>query len=91
MPLGGKSICTLAACAAASLLYVAAAAAQSPASWAQCASLDIRQADQAIAACSGIIAASGNDPGAAATAHGYRGAAQFRRHANPQDLSLIHI
>jgi tetratricopeptide (TPR) repeat protein len=76
---------TLAACAVAGLASIAPVAAQSPDTWALCASRDVRLADQAIAACSDIIASSDNDPAAAATAHGYRGIALQRRAGNLQD------
>lgn len=55
------------------------AAAQSPESWALCTSRDVRLRDQAVEACSAIIAASGPDSEAAATAHGYRATALLRR------------
>jgi tetratricopeptide (TPR) repeat protein len=84
-----RSIGTLAICVAASVSCIAAAAAQSsassPASMALCASFDVRVADQAIEACSAILAASDNDSAAAAMAYGYRGIAVARRGRNAQD------
>ena len=89
MRLRCRLIRTLAICVAACVSCIVAAAAQSsapsPASWTLCASFDVRLADQAIEACSAIIAASDNDSAAAATAYGYRGVAFGRRGRGPQD------
>jgi tetratricopeptide (TPR) repeat protein len=85
MPLRYRLIRTLAICAVACVSCIVAAAAQSPASMTLCSSRDLRLADQAIEACSAIIAASANDGDAAATAYGYRGIALRRRAANAQD------
>jgi tetratricopeptide (TPR) repeat protein len=54
-----------------------------------CASHDLRLADQAIEACSALIAASRDDSAAAATAYGYRGIALMRRASNAQDGEAI--
>jgi tetratricopeptide (TPR) repeat protein len=85
MPLVCRLIRTLATCAVACFSFIVAAAAQSPAPWSLCQSHDLRLADQAIAACSDIIASSRSDSDAAATAYGYRGIALQRRAGNQQD------
>jgi tetratricopeptide (TPR) repeat protein len=51
-----------------------------------CANRDIRQVDQAIEACTAIIAASDKNGEAAATAYGYRGIALRRRAGSPEDF-----
>jgi tetratricopeptide (TPR) repeat protein len=85
-----RLIRTLATCVAACVSCILAAAAQSPApspaSMTLCASRDIRQVDQAIEACTAIIAASEKGSEAAATAYGYRGIALRRRAGSPQDF-----
>src|SRR5882757_2478619 len=80
------AIGTLAICVVAGVSCITAAGAESsaPASMTLCASRDLRLADQAIAACTAIIAASDKDNEAAATAHGYRGIA-LRRRGSAQD------
>jgi tetratricopeptide (TPR) repeat protein len=89
MRLRWRLIGALATCVAACFSCIVAAAAQSPApsseSWALCTSGDARRVDQAIEACTAIIAASENNPGAATTAYGYRGIALFKRARNEQD------
>ena len=89
MPLRCRLIRTLAISVVACVSCITAAAAQSsapsPASMTLYASLDVRLADQAIEACSAIIAASDNDSAAAATAYGYRGIALRRRGRDAQD------
>jgi Tfp pilus assembly protein PilF len=80
MSLWYKLIRTLAICVAACLSGIANGAAESSsASMTLCASRDLKLADQAIAACTAIIAASEKNSEAAATAHGYRGIALRRR------------
>jgi tetratricopeptide (TPR) repeat protein len=90
MPLRCRLVRTLAICLAACVSCIAAAAAQSsapsPASMTLCANRDIRQVDQAIEACTAIIAASDKNGEAAATAYGYRGIALRRRAGSPEDF-----
>src|SRR5262245_23543635 len=86
MRLRYRLIGTLAAGVTACACGILAAAAQSGASessssksWTLCTSRDVALADQAIAACSAIIAASPSDSAAQLSAYGHRGIALFRR------------
>jgi tetratricopeptide (TPR) repeat protein len=85
MTLRDRLIRMLAASLVACIAGIVAAAAQAPAPWELCASRDLQRIDQAIDACTAILAASPGDSEAAATAHGYRGIALFRRTRSPQD------
>jgi lipoprotein NlpI len=81
MRLGGWVIRALATCVVAVASCVTAAAQSSPSTetWQLCTSREPARTDQAIEACSAIIAASRDGSEAAATAHGYRGIALMRR------------
>src|SRR5262245_5884505 len=89
MRLGYRLIRALATCVVAGASCIAAAAAQTPAPsseiWTLCTSREPALADQAIEACSAIIAARREGSEAAATAHGYRGIALMRRGGNAQE------